>query len=153
MSHQDVVSEVVSRLEGARAELIAELQRVDSALAALRGTLVASNRSPRPPMATLEIGEDLVFTMHPPITSVKAAVLARMETEQDIWTAATITATLEKTEGLPSVQNLGNAVRTALVTLAKEGAITRVERGQYAATKWFDGGTRSDSIVIEEVPS
>jgi hypothetical protein len=69
--------------------------------------------------------------------SIRSAVLAKMEETQGPWSAGDMTAALEQAPSIPKVSHLSNAVRTALVSLASEKAITRVERGRYVATKWY----------------
>ena len=130
MAHKDLVKAVVPQLETARAELVAELQAVESALAALRN-VTRESQSQRVVLAS-------------PQPTIKALVLTVLQGQEGPWTAKQVEAVIADLPEAPPVSNIGNAVRTALGSLEKDGAAVRVQRGQYAASTWAEPATTPD---------
>jgi len=137
MMRHDAVDEAVGLLMKRRDEALAEVQRIERALADL-GRPVADQATEAPPT----VMRPEVIDAHPRGTqhlSVRGRLVALLDEEDRDWTVGEVIAEYER-RGVPfTVKAPDNALRAALVEAQRKGQVERTTPGRYKSTKFEPG--------------
>jgi hypothetical protein len=143
----NAVSDAIDLLRQRRAdavrqqrELVDEVRKIDEALNALGGL---PSTGALPPTSD-EAAKPTAKATRP---SVRFAVITILEDGAKEWSPAELVSEIQRRGFDVKVTKLGDAVRTALWGLGKDGKVARQSSSQYIATKWLSQSEKSQLPV------
>lgn len=143
----DPIAHAISLIRGKREEAVAEVQRLDEALAALEALAPTGRTTPLPQRAsrTTQPGAKT----KPP--SVRAKALQLLEEGPADWSVGDILVAYEQRGEPVHGKNPKNALRAAIADAHTQGLVDRISPGRYRSANFRDNTDGSAGSTQEVV--